>query len=182
LNHLCPALKISPAAFAVAGMGGVVGGSTGAAMAAIVMIFEMTLDYTVIVPLTLTVAISYGVRRSVIRDSIYTRKLTMRGEPVPETLRADFQFSRRADSIMRPLSPEERAACLDTQPGCAAVKCVTVPGNAALAEVMAAMRGQDASVALVESRNGQNAKTGPQGAITRKQIVDVLADDLTEMF
>ena len=40
------------------------GGATGAAMAAIVMIFEMTLDYTVIVPMTLTVAISYGVRRS----------------------------------------------------------------------------------------------------------------------
>ncbi len=84
LNHLFPALKISPAAFAVAGMGGVVGGSTGAAMAAIVMIFEMTLDYTVIVPMTLTVAISYGVRRSLIRDSIYTRKLTMGGEPVPK--------------------------------------------------------------------------------------------------
>ena len=30
------------------------GGTTGAAMAAIVMIFEMTLDYTVIVPMTLT--------------------------------------------------------------------------------------------------------------------------------
>ena len=40
LNHFFPALQISPAAFAVAGMGGVVGGSTGAAMAAIVMIFR----------------------------------------------------------------------------------------------------------------------------------------------
>ena len=89
LNHFFPALQISPAAFAVAGMGGVVGGSTGAAMAAIVMIFEMTLDYTVIIPMTLTVAISYGVRRSLIKDSIYTRKLTLRGESVPETMRAD---------------------------------------------------------------------------------------------
>ncbi len=83
---------------------------------------------------------------------------------------------------MRPLSPEQRSACLNTQPGCAAEKCVTVPANAALAEVMAAMRGQDASIALVASGNGQNGETGPQGAITRKQIVDVLADDLTEMF
>jgi CIC family chloride channel protein len=39
-------------------MAGVVGGSTGAAMGAIVMIFEMTRDYTVIIPMTLTVAIS----------------------------------------------------------------------------------------------------------------------------
>lgn len=45
LNHFFPGLNVSPAAFAVAGMGGVVGGPTGAAMAAIMMIFEMTLDY-----------------------------------------------------------------------------------------------------------------------------------------
>ncbi len=63
LHRLFPALDISAPAFAVVGMGGVVGGATGAAMAAIVMIFEMTLDYTVIIPMTLTVAISYGVRK-----------------------------------------------------------------------------------------------------------------------
>jgi CIC family chloride channel protein len=100
LHRLFPALHISAPAFAVAGMAGVVGGSTGAAMAAIVMIFEMTRDYTVIIPMTLTVAISYGLRRSVIKDSIYTRKLVLRGDPVPESLRADLQFTRRAASIM----------------------------------------------------------------------------------
>ena len=100
LHRLFPALDISAAAFAVVGMGGVVGGATGAAMAAIVMIFEMTLDYTVIVPMTLTVAISYAVRRSLMSDSIYTRKLALRGESVPETLRADLHLARRAASIM----------------------------------------------------------------------------------
>ena len=100
LHRLFPALDIAAPAFAVVGMGGVVGGATGAAMAAIVMIFEMTLDYTVIIPMTLTVAISYAVRKSMIRDSIYTRKLALRGELVPESLRADLQFTRRAASIM----------------------------------------------------------------------------------
>jgi chloride channel protein, CIC family len=90
LRHLFPALGVSPAAFAVAGMAGVVGGSTGAALAAIVMIFEMTLDYTVILPMTLTVAIAYWVRHSLVVDSIYTRKLTQRGETVPGSLRAFF--------------------------------------------------------------------------------------------
>jgi CIC family chloride channel protein len=47
LHRLFPALDISAPAFAVAGIAGVVGGATGAAMAAIVMIFEMTRDYTV---------------------------------------------------------------------------------------------------------------------------------------
>ena len=100
LNRLFPSLNISAPAFAVAGMGGVVGGATGAAMAAIVMIFEMTLDYTVILPMTITVAISYAVRRSVMSDSIYTRKLVLRGAPVPEMMRADLQYSRRAAGIM----------------------------------------------------------------------------------
>ena len=100
LHWMFPSLVVSPAAFAVMGMGGVVGGSTGAAMAAIVMIFEMTLDYSVILPMTLTVAISYAVRRSLIRDSIYTRKLVLRGQPVPETLRADVQTTRRAEGLM----------------------------------------------------------------------------------
>ena len=63
IHWLFPRLPINPAAFAVAGMAGVVGGSTGAALAAIVMIFEMTLDYTVIIPMTITVALSYGVRK-----------------------------------------------------------------------------------------------------------------------
>jgi hypothetical protein len=43
LKYFFPALNVSPVAFAIAGMGGVVGGSTAAACA-IVMIFEMTLD------------------------------------------------------------------------------------------------------------------------------------------
>lgn len=89
LQRWFPSVHMSPPAFAVVGMAGVVGGSTGAAMAAIVMIFEMTLDYTIIIPLTLAVPISYAIRRSIIRDSIYTRKLTLRGEPVPEGLRAE---------------------------------------------------------------------------------------------
>jgi H+/Cl- antiporter ClcA len=51
-------------AFAIAGMAGIVGGATGAAMAAIVMIFEMTRDYSVIIPMTVTVTISLGIRKT----------------------------------------------------------------------------------------------------------------------
>jgi energy-coupling factor transporter ATP-binding protein EcfA2 len=71
---------------------------TGAALAAIVMIFEMTLSYTVIVPMTLAVGISYGIRRSIMHDTIYTRKLTLRGEPVPEDLRTELRFTAHQQS------------------------------------------------------------------------------------
>lgn len=51
-----------------------VAGATGAATTAIVMIFEMTRDYQVIVPMTLTAALSYGIRKLLCRESIYSLK------------------------------------------------------------------------------------------------------------
>jgi len=99
-HHFFPGLNVTPPAFAVAGMAGMVGGATGAAMAAIVMIFEMTLDYSVIIPMTITVAISYGVRKLLSKESIYTMKLVRRGHPIPESLRANFQELKRAREVM----------------------------------------------------------------------------------
>lgn len=86
LSAIFPSLSITPPAFAVAGMAGVIGGSTGAAMAAIVMIFEMTRDYTVIMPMAITVAVSYLIRRKFTAATIYTEKLLRRGHTIPEEL------------------------------------------------------------------------------------------------
>lgn len=181
LNYFFPALHVSPAAFAVAGMGAVVGGATGAPMAAIVMIFEMTLDYTVIVPMTLTVAISYGVRRSLITDSIYTRKLTLRGEYVPETMRADVQLSRRAAGIMHPVSSEELARFTAANEDGSPKEYITVPEAMSVWDVVAKMRANNAEVALVTSTGGQGAPDDVKGVITRKDILDTIADDM-ELF
>jgi CIC family chloride channel protein len=52
LARLFPSAGINAPAFAVAGLAGLIGGSTGAALLAIVMIFEMTLDYNVIIPMS----------------------------------------------------------------------------------------------------------------------------------
>jgi chloride channel protein, CIC family len=181
LNHFFPALNISPAAFAVAGMGGVVGGSTGAAMAAIVMIFEMTLDYTVIVPMTLTVAISYGVRRSLMKDSIYTRKLTLRGEVVPDTMRADIQVSGGAARIMHQVPPETLVAFIAASGEGSPGASVTVRDDDSLWDVVAKMRAQHASVALVTEKDGHFTAADVKGVITRKDLIDALAEDM-ELF
>ena len=93
-------MPISPPAFAVAGMAGMVGGVTGAAMASIVMIFEMTLDYSVILPMTITVAISYGIRKMLSHESIYTQKLVRRGHTIPDSLRASLIQVKCAGDIM----------------------------------------------------------------------------------
>ncbi len=89
VHALIPQLDIDPAAFALAGMAGVVAGATGAALTSIVMIFEMTRDYSVVLPMTLTVALAYGLRRALWADSIYTMKLTRRGHYAPQALQAN---------------------------------------------------------------------------------------------
>jgi CIC family chloride channel protein len=100
IHAIAPGVGIGAPAFALAGMAGVVGGSTGAAVAAVVMIFEMTLDYSVIIPMTLTVAISYGLRRALWKWSIYTEKLALRNHFVPEALQANIHFMRPASELM----------------------------------------------------------------------------------
>jgi len=80
---------ISLPSFAIIGMCAMVGGSTGAVMTAVTMIFEMTRDYDLIVPMILAVAVSVGIRRLLSRESIYTLELLRRGHPIPKALHAE---------------------------------------------------------------------------------------------
>ncbi len=99
LQHIFPSADITPAAFAVVGMAGIVGGTTGAAITAIVMIFEMTLDYGVVVPMTITVAIAYGLRKMISNESIYTLKLMRRGHRMPSAMQANIQYMKPAREL-----------------------------------------------------------------------------------
>ncbi|MGE4528385.1 MAG: chloride channel protein [Rhodospirillaceae bacterium] len=87
-------------AFAMVGMGAMVGGGTGAAMTAVTMIFEMTLDYGIVLPLILAVAVSVGVRRLLSPENIYTLKLVRRGRVMPKALHANMFLVRRAKEVM----------------------------------------------------------------------------------
>jgi chloride channel protein, CIC family len=100
VSRLFPSIGVNPAAFAVAGMAGLMGGSTGAALAAIVLIFEMTLDNMVLLPMTITVALSYGVRKMLSTRSIYTLKLARRGHFMPSHFMSNFHFIQKAQDIM----------------------------------------------------------------------------------
>ena len=99
-NLIFPGSGFSVIEFAVVGMGAVVGGATGASMTAIVMIFEMTRDYHVIVPLVLAVALATGVRRALIAENIYTIKLRGRGRPIPTIRHTNMYLVRQARELM----------------------------------------------------------------------------------
>jgi CIC family chloride channel protein len=100
LHRLLPGLAPNPVAFIVAGMAGMVAGTTGAAFASIVMLFEMTFDYDIIMPVTATVALSYAIRKLLLSESMYTLKLVRRGHNVPEAMQANLHFLTEARQMM----------------------------------------------------------------------------------
>ncbi|NLS19077.1 chloride channel protein [Rhizobium sp. P40RR-XXII] len=93
-------LPVSIPAFAMVGMGAMVGGGTGAVMTAITMTFEMTREYDIVMPMILAVATSVGVRRLLSRENIYTLKLVRRGQPIPKALHANMFLVRHAREVM----------------------------------------------------------------------------------
>jgi CIC family chloride channel protein len=100
ITALFPGAPVSLPAFAMVGMGAMVGSGTGAAMTAVTMIFEMTRDYNIVLPMILAVAVALAVRRLVSRENIYTLKLVRRGHPIPKALHANMFLVRSAADIM----------------------------------------------------------------------------------
>ncbi len=95
-----PVHGVDPVTCAIIGMAAMVGGGTGAAMTAVTMIFEMTRDYDIIMPIIVAVALSIGVRRLLSRENIYTVKLVTRGHVIPKALHANMFLVRHAEEVM----------------------------------------------------------------------------------
>jgi len=78
-HSIFPNSVSSPGAFSLVGMGAVVAGATHAPITAIIIIFELTNDYKIILPLMLSCIIAAFITVGVHKDSIYTMKLRRRG-------------------------------------------------------------------------------------------------------
>lgn len=84
---------LSPASYSLVGMASVVAATTHAPMTAIVILFELTRDYRVILPAMLSATIAMALAQLLYRDSIYTLKLRRRG--VQYETRANTAILRR---------------------------------------------------------------------------------------
>ena len=101
LCHLViPMPAITIGAFAMIGMAAMVGSATGAAMTAVTMIFEMTRDYDIVMPMIVAVAVAIGVRRVLCSENIYTLKLVARHHFIPKALHANMFLVRPAGDVM----------------------------------------------------------------------------------
>ena len=122
VHSLFPGVTASPGAYSIVGMGAVVAGTTHGPLSAILILFEMTGNYKIILPLMIACIISSLAAGHWLRDSIYTLKLSRRGiniragkeinilrsisvksvmTPTVETLEESFTLGRLADRIAR---------------------------------------------------------------------------------
>jgi len=107
LQHLHLASNLPPGAFALVGMGSMLAATTHSPLLAIIAIFELSLNYSLMPPLMLACAVSTLVARGLHRESVYTeplrrKGLTLAGEP----FRAGAATEKTVADLMRePVSP-----------------------------------------------------------------------------
>jgi CIC family chloride channel protein len=103
-----------PGAYALVGMGAVVAAATHAPITAIMILFELTTDYKIILPLMISCIVGTLVMSRLHGESIYTVKLRRRGVniragqdvdllrriPVREVMREDFAAAAPHDALL----------------------------------------------------------------------------------
>jgi CIC family chloride channel protein len=82
LHQVFPGLPISTEAYALVGMGSLIAGAMHAPITGILMVFEMTDNSAIMLPLMLSVVLSLAVARRLEQDSLYSGWLRRRGERI----------------------------------------------------------------------------------------------------
>jgi CIC family chloride channel protein len=100
VGKILPQAGLTAPSAAIVGMAAMVGAGTGGVMTAIVMVFEMTRDYAIIVPVIVGVAVAAGIRRTLIGETIYTIKLRHRGHRIPKERHINLYLVKQAQDIM----------------------------------------------------------------------------------
>lgn len=100
VSSVFPTITAPAGAYALVGMAAFFSGAAHAPVTAILILFEMTGDYQIILPLMLATVISTLISRLLSRDSIYTLKLARRGVNLEQGQDIDVMQGVRVEEIM----------------------------------------------------------------------------------
>ena len=101
VHSLFPTVTATPGAYALVAMGGLVAGTTRAPITAIIIVFELTNDYSIILPLMVTCIISLILSSRLTRESIYTLKLLLRNIGIKEGMEVNVMESLFAKDLVK---------------------------------------------------------------------------------
>jgi CIC family chloride channel protein len=98
---LFPGLPITAPAFALVGMAAVLAATIHAPLTALILCFEMTNDYRIILPLMIAVTISLLLSQRLQRESVYTLSLARRGIRIERGRDVEVLESITVDDVMQ---------------------------------------------------------------------------------
>jgi CIC family chloride channel protein len=135
VHRLFPAASATAGAYALVGMGAMFAGIVRAPMTSVLMIFEMTQDYAVIVPLMIANLISLFIASRLQRTPIYDALAVQDGIHLPSAETRTRHDQRRVAGVMRPASD-------------------TLPASLAAAQAIEFLQARHSLTALVTDERG----------------------------
>jgi len=100
-HHFLPGFTATPGAYALVGMGTVFAGIVRAPLTSVLMIFEMTRDYSVIVPLMIANLVSLFISSQMQKEPIYQALARQDGIHLPNRKTRDALGQRQVFQVMR---------------------------------------------------------------------------------
>ena len=97
---LAPGLHGQVGAFALVGMGAVFAGAARAPITAVIIMFELTGEYSIILPLMLAIVVATGLSKAMSKDTVYTLKLRRRGIDLDRHPGTDVLSSISVEAVM----------------------------------------------------------------------------------
>jgi CIC family chloride channel protein len=104
-HALFPGVTASPGAYALVGMGAAFAGIVRTPLTSVIMIFEMTRDYSIIVPLMISNLISFFISRQLQPEPIYEALARQEGVHLPTAESREELTGERVAEIMRAKAP-----------------------------------------------------------------------------
>ncbi len=99
-HHFFPGIIAYSGAYALVGMGAVFAGTGSAPLTSIVMLIEMTRDYTLILPVIMATTLSFLLSRALLKEDIYTTKLIRRGIDVDLRVEEEVLNKIKVEEVM----------------------------------------------------------------------------------
>src|SRR5664280_1692273 len=152
LHHVAPGVAGAAGAYGLIGMGAVFAGAARAPITAVIIMFELTGEYTIILPLMTAIVLATAVSRLLSHDTIYTLKLRRRGVDLDEPPHSPAMSTVTAGEVMDPAEDTlpQRTTLLDA------------------AELVS--RSPHGLVAVLDEQGGY------RGVVTARAVADALAD------
>ncbi|MFZ2656437.1 MAG: chloride channel protein [Victivallales bacterium] len=137
-QDVCPNFVTEPKVYAIVGMAAVFGAAARAPVTAIIIIFEMTRNYQIILPLMFATVISVVIAEWLNKESIFTCQLAARGIDVRSSENKPILEMIRVEEAMLPID-----------------KCLTVPACLPLRDLEARLHESHSRRSLVVDTQGK---------------------------